>query len=50
MKRVSQLFQDFKNTDMLEVSVPIEWFDLLYINRFQLIPIGDFYQCLRLKI
>lgn len=34
----------------MEVSVTIEWLDLLYINTFQLITIGDFYQCKRLQL
>jgi len=36
--------------DQLDVSVPIEWLNLLYINRFQLIPNGYFYLCLRLQL
>ncbi len=37
-------------TELLEVSVPIEWSDLLYINMFQLIKMGDFYLCQRLQL
>ena len=49
-KRISQVFRRFKTCDMLEVSVPIGWSDLLYINMFQLIIMGDFYLCQRLQL
>ena len=45
-----KVFRRFKTCDMLEVSVPIGWSDLLYINMFQLIIMGDFYLCQRLQL